>query len=473
MANKSKYKKKKKNQKKLEKAANKTASATTAATTELPLPSTDVSESIAYPKIDKVDTKKVVLLSLLFVVLIFILCVLFPQTPADNTPDKTTEDTNITTEDVISANTDPVTGFTTLDGNVYYYPDGKTMYTGWYKTDNASYYFDTDGTMMTGWYSYAGHYYFFDETGVMQTGTWIENRFVDSNGRMLRDTSTPDGYYVDENGIRDDSASLSHSTEGLYGLKTKLNDMLSGYSGTWSVYVKNLDTNEYLVINNEQHFSASLIKLYCAATVYDLIERGTLKEDETITRLLSEMISVSDNDAFNLLVMKCAPDNSHVTGRGVIQNYIDEQGYADTTITSILVPSKYTAPSSPGRNYTTVVDCGLLLENIYRGECVSDTASKKFLDLLLAQNHINKIPAGLPEGTKCANKTGDTNEVQHDAAIVYSPSCTYIFCVMSSNCGSAIPNIQQLSDTVYTYFNPEQNKLETPTQKIEIKSENE
>lgn len=78
-------------------------------------------------------------------------------------------------------------------------------------------------------------------------------------------------------------------------------------------------------------------------------------------------------------------------------NYVDANGYADTTITSILVPTKYKAPSSPGRNYTTVVDCGLLLEKIYKGQCVSPVASDKFLDLLLQQTHTNKIPAGLPE----------------------------------------------------------------------------
>lgn len=65
----------------------------------------------------------------------------------------------------------------------------------------------------------------------------------------------------------------------------------------------------------------------------------------------------------------------------------------------------------------------------------------------------NKIPAGLPEGTKCANKTGETDEYQHDAAIVYSPGGDYILCIMSSNCGAAITNIQDISATVYDYFN--------------------
>ena len=89
--------------------------------------------------------------------------------------------------------------------------------------------------------------------------------------------------------------------------------------------------------------------------------------------------------------MACDENNSHVAGREVIQDYINREGYTDTTITSILVPTKYKAPSSPGRNYTTVEDCGLLLEKIYKGKCVNPESSEKFLDLLLNKTHINTI----------------------------------------------------------------------------------
>jgi beta-lactamase class A len=165
------------------------------------------------------------------------------------------------------------------------------------------------------------------------------------------------------------------------------------------------------------------------------------------------MISISDNDAFSLMVSACSETGSQVAARPIIQKYIDNEGYTDTTLTSMLLPTKYKAPSSPGRNYTTVDDCGLLLEKIYKGKCVSPESSRKFLDLLFQQIHINKIPAALPPGTRCANKTGDTDEFQHDAAIVYSPGGDYIITVMSTNCGAAIINTQEISRIVYDYFN--------------------
>jgi beta-lactamase class A len=396
------------------------------------------------------------------------------------------------------------TGWLELEENTYYFDEEGVMITGWAEIDGGQYYFDKDGILQKSRWIVrnvtvdkevaiadsqtteeeiavtnsqateedAGEEIVItssqateEDAGeeIVTSSLRIEKResdtkdlrvYVDSTGCMLTNTIAPGGVYVGNDGYPDTSAaSLATSQEGLADLKNELTKMISGYTGTWSVYVKSLDRNEYLEINNVQQYSASLIKLYCGATIYDLIDKGELEETETIDNLMQAMISVSDNDAFNLLVMQCDREyNSHVNGRSVIQNYIDENGYADTTITSILVPSKYTAPSSPGRNYTTVVDCGLLLENIYKKQCVSKEASEKFLELLLNQTHINKIPAGLPEGVVCANKTGDTDEVQHDAAIVYAPSGVYILCVMSTGCGNAINNIQSISTAVYDYF---------------------
>ena len=80
---------------------------------------------------------------------------------------------------------------------------------------------------------------------------------------------------------------------------------------------------------------------------------------------------------------------------------------------------------------TSVKDCGLLLERIYRGECVSEEASAQMLDLLKRQENTSKIPAGIKAEVPTANKTGETDEDQHDIAIVYGAKTTYILCVMS------------------------------------------
>ena len=104
---------------------------------------------------------------------------------------------------------------------------------------------------------------------------------------------------------------------------------------------------------------------------------------------------------------------------------------------------------------TSVKDCGALLEKIYNKECVSTKASEEMLNLLESQENTWKIPEGLPEGILSANKTGETDQDQHDIAIVYGEKTAYIICVMSENCpeGTAVTNIQKISGLVYNYLN--------------------
>ncbi len=369
-------------------------------------------DATRYPNISKANNTKIIVLgSLAAILLILILSILFPSDNGSN------QNTETSTE---AATTEEAT-------------TEKHIETGWQTIDGFEKYVDNDGAIVR--------------------NQWVDGHYAGSSGIMLTSTVTPDGTYVDYNGDIDESMGTTGSKEGMWDLYHLLEDKIKGYSGTWSIYIKDLSHNEYISINNIQYFSASMIKLFCAAAAFELIENGELEETPNIDSLMQQMISVSDNDAFNLMVMNCGETYSQIAGREVIQEYIDREGYSGTTIATMLVPTKYKAPSSPGRNYTTVEDCGLLMERIYKGKCVSPEASQDFLNLLLNQEHLDKIPAGLPEGTKCANKTGDTDEFQHDAAIVYSPGGDYIIAVMSSNCGAAISNIQDISKTVYEYFN--------------------
>ena len=81
--------------------------------------------------------------------------------------------------------------------------------------------------------------------------------------------------------------------------------------------------------------------------------------------------------------------------------------------------------------------------------------SEEMLNLLSNQENTWKIPQGLPDGIKSANKTGETDQDQHDIAIVYGEKTTYILCVMSENCpeSTAVTNIQNISKIVYNYLN--------------------
>ena len=245
--------------------------------------------------------------------------------------------------------------------------------------------------------------------------------------------------------------------------------MLQEYDGQWSVYVKNLDTDEEILLNNTPLYSASLIKAFVMAKTYedmDIVltnEAAFMKTDvdntavsTKVNDLLWNMITVSDNESCNELGRLQSEKHDFLEGAKEVNRYLKKEGYKDTSYQSTLHPSASPKLSLGEHNTTTVADCGLLLERIYRGECVSKEASASMLDLLKNQQNTVKIPSGISDDVVIANKTGETDEDQHDIAIVYGPKTTYILCVMSQdwkNGNTAIENIRTISRTVYNYLN--------------------
>lgn len=244
-------------------------------------------------------------------------------------------------------------------------------------------------------------------------------------------------------------------------------DMVKGFHGKWSVYIEDMKYGNKVVVNNRQIYSASLIKMFVMAATYGNMEQVikntaayTGSEESAknqIDRLLKNMIEVSDNESYNELVKLHSPKKSFAEGCGVINKYLNENGYGQTGVHTTLHPahSKY-KKDGLGRNVTSVEDCGKLLENIYNGTCVSKEASDSMIQLLLNQSNDLKIPSGLPEGIKVANKTGETSDVQHDAAIVYGEKEDFILCIMTenvANTGKVYGDIHKFTDTVYSMLN--------------------
>ena len=253
---------------------------------------------------------------------------------------------------------------------------------------------------------------------------------------------------------------------GMDTLEPQLTSMLSGYDGTWSVYVKDLATDEEIILNDTQIYSASLIKVFVMAKTYEDMdtvlehEAALMKTDKDnakvkakVDTLLRNMITVSDNESCNELGRLQSEKHDFLDGAELVNRYLKKEGYTETTYQNTLHPSSSQKLSLGGHNMTTVKDCGKLLERIYKGECVSREASEEMLNLLSNQENTTKIPEGVPADVKTANKTGETDENQHDIAIVYGPKTTYILCVMSEDSANAIANIQSISKVVYNYLN--------------------
>lgn len=239
------------------------------------------------------------------------------------------------------------------------------------------------------------------------------------------------------------------------GLEQALSSQISEYEGEWSVYVKNLSTDESFVLNDQPMKSASVMKLFIMGTVYKAFESGELERTEEIMSLMNKMVSYSDNASSNELLSRLG-NGSYADGIAKVDAFIEEYGFSDLTVEYNGFDDSATIVNPEHFNQVAAKDCGKLLEDIYRRTWVSRTVSNEIEDMLLAQQTRYKIPAGLPEGVLCGNKTGEMDTTENDAAIIYAEDCDYILVVLSNGWSSkdqAITRIQSVSSLVYDYLN--------------------
>ena len=106
-------------------------------------------------------------------------------------------------------------------------------------------------------------------------------------------------------------------------------------------------------------------------------------------------------------------------------------------------------------NTTTARDLAIILRAIEEGRAASPAATREMLAILSAQEFNEKIPAGLPAGTRVAHKTGEITAVSHDAAIVYpSGRPPYVLVVLTRGIKNGVQSAKLIADIsalVYTH----------------------
>lgn len=249
-----------------------------------------------------------------------------------------------------------------------------------------------------------------------------------------------------------------NSDSSMDNLLNQVQSLLPTDNGTWSVYVCNLAKNTDGAINDQQMQAASLIKLYIMGAVYeDYDSLSSTYGKDTLDNALNSMITVSDNNAANTLVNYLGVGDD-AAGMARVNKFCQDHGYTSTSMGRLLL-----ADNSNGDNYTSVKDCGKFLKTIYqtdKGVSTEDTlaGAEYMYHLLKMQTRTNKITAQMPDGVKVANKTGELDNVENDAGIIYDTAkgIDLVVCFMSqdlNDTAAAQSVIAQDSRMIYGYYN--------------------
>ena len=197
------------------------------------------------------------------------------------------------------------------------------------------------------------------------------------------------------------------------------------------------------------------MKLFIMGAVYDAFENDEMDRTDENLYLMSGMISVSSNENSNELLRKLGGGRIE-EGIVKVNRYIRENGYSEYTREYNGFQSYDAIVDGAHFNQTTVRDCGRLLEKVYRREFGTRRVCQEIEEWMLGQSTRYKIPAGVEgSGVQVGNKTGETDTVENDAAIVYTPYTDYIICIMSQDWNDknhAVEVIKSISAETLAYF---------------------
>lgn len=228
-------------------------------------------------------------------------------------------------------------------------------------------------------------------------------------------------------------------------------DALVSESGAETVAVafKDLQTGRELFVNGRESFhAASTMKVPVMFEVYREAREGTLGLDESVA-VKNEFKSIADGSPFSVspeddseqtlykkiggtekvreLVRLMITESSNLATNVLIERVtaarvmalLRRMGARDMKVLRGVEDGK--AFERGMNNTTTARDLALLFRALAEGRAVSREASREMIDVLAAQKFNEGIPAGVPEGTRVAHKTGSITKIQHDAAVVYPP----------------------------------------------------
>lgn len=243
-------------------------------------------------------------------------------------------------------------------------------------------------------------------------------------------------------------AAATFAAEGAQSLRDAILGRIGASQGaTVAVSFLDMQTGESLDINSDTLFhAASTMKVPVMIEVLRRAQQGAFSLDQELL-LVNEFNSLADGSPFSLIRSEdgdtalYARVGQRVPVRELMRRMITlSSNLATNQLIALVGADKVTSGARQigarrmsvlrgvedikaferGMiNTTTSADLAVLLAAIERGAVLSSSSSTEMREILLAQEFNEKIPSGLPAGTRVAHKTGEITAVSHDAAIVY------------------------------------------------------
>jgi beta-lactamase class A len=252
-------------------------------------------------------------------------------------------------------------------------------------------------------------------------------------------------------------------------LKSKISALVSKYNYlSPGMFFMEVNTGNYLDINGQKSFSAaSTIKLPILMALFQAVDSGKVKLDETLTvrrdliasgsgklqnspgaklnllRTATLMIAISDNTATNMII-------DRLGGKQALNSKFSSWGLRKTVIRRQL-------GDFAGMNTTSPADLVRLSALIAKHQLISESSRSKVIDILNQTENRKFLRAGLGQGAGIAHKTGTLGRLIGDAGIVEMPNgklyLAGIFVKRSFNDLRARDFVQQVSKLTYEYIN--------------------
>lgn len=244
-------------------------------------------------------------------------------------------------------------------------------------------------------------------------------------------------------------------------LEKRIEVELKSYDGTMGIYINDLKGNVITMNADETFETASTIKVYILAALFDAIENGKAaltdmleyKAEHTIDgsgvmnslevgtvlsvkNLATLMIIVSDNIATNILIDYLGVDN--------INDCIQKLGCHDTILHNPIDFAKYDKLGT-----STPRDYGSMFERMAQGTLISAEASEQMLSICKQQHYNSMLTKSIPayyldpdnfdeEIIYVASKSGSMNACRNDGGIVSTPYGKYVIVLFNKEFSDAM-----------------------------------